>query len=218
VAGYYCEYGFCLAGSAAAGLGDSVNSVTYIGNNIILMNCLSLPYGVDLGQFLNYSIMKKLFLLLTTGLAFLCTQVSGQQHITGQQINTDSLKLISSISDHRLKLAKLQNMIDQKTQNKADAAEKAQMSANDNATAANNLSENPQDKQLAKNAANKADDAKSDAKKGRKESARLDKLHKDIRDLKSKIADEEVKLSQYTPVVAAVPVVVPAPVDSTQHR
>ena len=182
------------------------------------MNCLSLPYGVDLGQFLNYSIMKKLFLLLTTGLAFLCTQVSGQQHITGQQINTDSLKLISSISDHRLKLAKLQNMIDQKTQNKADAAEKAQMSANDNATAATNLSENPQDKQLAKNAANKADDAKSDAKKGRKESARLDKLHKDIRDLKSKIADEEVKLSQYTPVVAAVPVVVPAPVDSTQHR
>ena len=162
--------------------------------------------------------MIKMFLLLPAVLLALCIQVSGQQHITGQQINTDSLKLISTISDNRLKLAKLQNMIDQKTQNKADAAEKAQMSANNNATAANNLSENPQDKQLARDAANKADDAKSDAKKGRKESARLDKLRKDIRDLKSKIADEEVKLSQYTPVVAAVPVAVPVPVDSTQHQ
>ena len=156
--------------------------------------------------------MKKLFLLLSAGVLFLCTQVSAQ-YVPGQQINTDSLKLVSQISADQLKLAKLQNMIDQKTQNKADAAVKAQQSANDNTTAANNLSDNPENKQLAKNAANKADDAKSDAKKGRKESARLDKLYKEIRETKTKIAGEQIKLSQYTPAAA----VVPARVDSTQH-
>jgi methyl-accepting chemotaxis protein len=153
-------------------------------------------------------------------LLILYIQVSAQ-YVPGQQINTDSLKLISQISADQLKLAKLQNMIDQKTQNKADAAEKAQLSANDNTTAANNLSDNPENKQLAKDAANKAEDARSDAKKGRKESARLDKLHKEIREMKSKIADEQIKLSQYTPVAAAVPVPpvsVPVPADTTQHQ
>ena len=118
--------------------------------------------------------------------------------VFSQNINTDSLALISKISSDKLKLGKFQNEIEQKTKNKMDASIQAQKSANANTDAANKLSDDPQNKKLARKADNKAGDARSEARNARKEERRLDNLNKDIRDLKNKIADEELKMKKYT--------------------
>ncbi len=135
--------------------------------------------------------MQKI-LLLSIGL--LLFYVNG----SSQKVNTDSLLLISKISADQLKLAKLQNTSAQKMNNKEDALVKAQRSADDNNTAAGKLSDDPENKKLARNAKNKANDAKSDARKGRKEGGKLDNLNRDIDDLKTKIANEQAELNRYT--------------------
>ena len=99
----------------------------------------------------------------------------------------------------------MQNEVDQKTKNKQDASAKAQQSADENSAAATKLSDNPDDKKLARRADHKAGDARSDARKSRKEASRLEKLNKDIYDLKNKIADEQAKLNKYAPPVATTP-------------
>jgi len=135
--------------------------------------------------------MKKILLL--TAISLFCFFIS----VPAQKVNTDSLSLVSKISADQLKLGKLQNQIEQKTKNKQDASVQAQKSANENSSAADKLSDKPQDKKLARNADNKAGDAKSDSRNARKESNRLDKLNADIQDLKNKIADNQVKLDRY---------------------
>lgn len=130
-------------------------------------------------------------LLTSIGLLFLCMSISAQK------VNTDSLSLVSKISADQLKLGKLQNQLEQKTKNQQDASEQAQQSANENATAADKLSDNPENKKLARKANNKAGDAKSDARNARKEAKNLDNLNKDIQDLKNRIADNQVKLNKH---------------------
>ena len=98
----------------------------------------------------------------------------------------------------QLKLGKLQNEVDQKTKNKTDAGERAQNSADDNTEAAKRLSANPDDKKLARNANNKAGDAKTDAHTSRKEARRLVTLNNDISDLKNKINKDQAKLDKIT--------------------
>jgi uncharacterized protein YhaN len=157
--------------------------------------------------------MKKTIIAGFLGLLFLTTHVSGQQ-------NTDSLSIIAKISEYQLKLAKLENNVNGAIRDKQDAADKAQISANTNITAANSLSDHPEDKKLAKDASDKASDAKADAKKGRKESDKLDKLRKDIRDVKGKIADEQAKLNRFTHgslVNSGVPQT-PVQADTTNHN
>ncbi len=156
--------------------------------------------------------MKKAFYLFPVGLLFLCASV------TAQQVNIDSLTLIAQISQDQLELGKLQNMVYQKTKNKEGAALDAQNSASDNATAAEKLNADPDNKKLASNASNKADEAKTDARKSRKQSGKLDDLNKNIMALKSKIAGEQYKLSIYYPVAPALSVT-PMPVipDTTGH-
>ena len=140
-------------------------------------------------------------------------------HVFGQK-NTDSLSLIAKISEYQLKLAKLENNVNGAIKDKQAAADQAQISANANIVAANNLSDHPEDKKLAKEASDKASDAKSDAKKGRKESDKLDNLRKDIRDIKGKIADEQAKLSRFTQGGAIYPGTpqMPAQSDTTNHN
>ena len=156
--------------------------------------------------------MKKALYLVPVGLLFFCASV------TAQQVNIDSLTLIAQISQDQLELGKLQNMVCQKTKNKDGAALNAQNSANDNVTAAQDLNADPDNKKLASNASNKASEAKSDARASRKQSGKLDDLNKNIKDLKSKIAGEQYKLSIYYPVAPALSVA-PMPVvpDTTQH-
>jgi len=146
-----------------------------------------------------------------TAVAVVCTFMS----VSAQQINTDSLSLISKISADQLKLAKLQNSIEEITRNKQDYATSAQQSADKNKTAAGRLSDDPTDKKEARKADNAASDARSEAKKARKASDKLKDLNKDIADLKNKIANEQEKLNAYRPVTTAA--VLPAPVDSTRH-
>jgi hypothetical protein len=167
--------------------------------------------------------MKKKLLVASLGLFFLCTTISAQT----QKVNMDSLTLVSKISDDQVKLGKLQNTVDQKTRDKQDAAIQAQTSADKNKTAADRLGDDAMDKKLAKQADNKASDARSDAKKARVASDKLDKLNKDIQDLQDKIAKNQNRLNKYlvtsgtsvfTPIPAPMPVI-PAPMpDTTQHR
>jgi hypothetical protein len=130
-------------------------------------------------------------LLTSIGLLFLCLSVSAQN------INTDSLSLVSKISADQLKLGKLQNQLEQKTKSQVDASEQAQKSANENSTAADRLSDNPENRKLARKANNKAGSARSDSRNARRKSNSLDNLNKDIQDLKNKIADNQVKLNKH---------------------
>src|SRR5579863_3601287 len=148
--------------------------------------------------------MKKALYLLPAAMLFFCASVKAQQ------VNIDSLSLIAQIGQDQLELGKLQNMVYQKTMNKEGAALKSQSSANDNADAAEKLSNDPDNKKLANDASNKAGDAKSDAKNSRKQSGKLDDLNQKIMDLKTKINGEQYKLSLYSPALPAVaPISVP---------
>jgi cell division protein FtsL len=163
--------------------------------------------------------MQKMFIVTAIAVVVISMSVSAQ---SAQKINTDSLSLISKISANQVKLAKMQNEVDQKTKEKQDYATSAQESADKNKTAAARLSDDPTDKKEARLADNSASDARSDAKKARKASDRLKDLNKDIADMKAKIAKDQDKLNAYMPVAAlpAAVVTVPAvPVvaDSTQH-
>jgi chromosome segregation ATPase len=151
--------------------------------------------------------MKKVLLLTSIGLLFLCMSVSAQK------INTDSLSLVSKISTDQLKLGKLQNQIEQKTKNQQNASAQAQQSANENSTAANKLSDNPENKKLARRANNKAGDARSDSRNARRESNSLDKLNKDIQDLKNRISNNQAKLNMHIQKGSAGP----ATTDAIQH-
>lgn len=157
--------------------------------------------------------MQKILLLTSIGLLFFCMSVSAQK------VNTDSLSLVSKISEDQLKLGKLQNQVEQKTKNKQDASEQAQKSANENSTAAGKLSDKPKDKKLARTANKKASDAKSDSRNARKEESRLDKLNKDIQDLKNRIAKNQAKLNKYIQDGNTPRATIPVPIksDTTHH-
>jgi len=156
--------------------------------------------------------MKKALYLFPFGLLFLCTSVSAQK------VNTDSLALVAQISQDQLKLGKLQNMVDQKTINKQNAAVDAQNSATDNVRAAQNLNADPNNKKLASDANSKAGNAKGDARKARKEAQRLDDLNKNIADIKNRISLAQARLRMYSPASTLIPVNLPASQpDTTLH-
>jgi hypothetical protein len=163
--------------------------------------------------------MKKFYLALM-GMTLLCTSVFAQK------VNTDSLTLVSKISNDQLKLGKLMNTIGDRTRSMQDDSAKAQQSADNNKTAANRLGNDAQDKKLAKQADSKAGDARSDGRKARNSKDKLDRLNKDIQDLQAKIGGNQRKLDRYIqagmPVSALAPAasmpVVPASLpDTTQH-
>lgn len=130
---------------------------------------------------------KKAFLFLSFFLSF-------GLMASAQFMNKDSLSLVSKINTDKGKLAKLQGSIADRTKEKQQAAVQAQESADDNRTAANRLSNDPQDKKLARKADNGAADARDNAKKARKANDRLEELNKEIRNLTEKIDKEETKL------------------------
>ena len=157
--------------------------------------------------------MKKLFFL--TSVAILaCTSGFAQ-------VNTDSLTIVAKISEYQLQLGKLQNTVAKKTNDKQSDSLVAQQSANANATAANSLSANPQDKKDARQADNAASNAKGDSRKARKSSDRLEDLNKNILDLQRKIADQQTQLAKFTHVAyTAAPILpaTPVQIDSSRHR
>jgi hypothetical protein len=114
-----------------------------------------------------------------------------------QMVNKDSLSLVNKIRSDQEKLTKMQNSIPVAEKSKVQAAEQAQESADDNRKAANKLSDDPQDKKLARRADNEASDARSDAKRARKAGDNLDELNKNIRDLTERIAKSQTKLNKF---------------------
>jgi Skp family chaperone for outer membrane proteins len=135
--------------------------------------------------------MQKILLLTSIGLLFF------YMFSFAQQINADSLALVSKINADQIKLDKLQSQLEQKTKDKQDALASAQRSANRNSNAADKLSDNADNKKLARKANRKAGDARSDARKARKASDRLEKLQKDIQDVTKRIANNQAKLNKY---------------------
>jgi|SRR5580704_9331835 hypothetical protein len=155
--------------------------------------------------------------LITAGL------VAFSLAVTAQKINTDSLSLVSSISQNQLKRAKLQNTVKQTTWNKQDDSLKVQNAANKNSEDAIRLSNDPQNKKLAKAADNSASDARRDSREARHADRKLDNLKKQIADLTNKIASDQIRLNLYTnpavPVIVpmAIPPVAPVVPDSSHH-
>ena len=127
--------------------------------------------------------------------------------LKAQNVNTDSLKLVSKISQDQLALGQLQNSLPGKVQDKKEAETNAQNSADDNQKAAAQLAGSPQDKSLARQASRAASKAKGDARKARKANSALDDLNKKIGKLTKKISQEQTKLNKYIPAVPATPAV-----------
>ena len=121
-------------------------------------------------------------------------QVSGDSLRSLEQ-QKQSLELSKKINDNKLKLAKLENTLSNKTAEMESTATGAQRAADDNTAAAAKLGEDPQNKKLARQAESSADDAKKNAKRARVAAENLANLKKDIQVLKSKIAEGEAKLA-----------------------
>jgi hypothetical protein len=134
--------------------------------------------------------MQKLLVLTPIVMLLLCNVLFAQTD------NADSLSLVAKIEADQLKLNDLQIQLEQRIKTKQEAMEKAQRSANENAAAADKLSNNPKHKRLAKKADRKASEARKDAKDARIETEKVDKLNKNIRVTKKRIARNQGKLNK----------------------
>ena len=121
-------------------------------------------------------------------------QVSGDSLQSLHQ-QKESLELSTRVNDLKMKLAKLENTLDKKTSEMESTTADARRAADDNATAASRLSNDPQDKKLARQAESAGDNAKKNAKRARTAADNLADLKKDIEALKKKIAEDETKLA-----------------------
>jgi hypothetical protein len=106
----------------------------------------------------------------------------------------DILKIQERLNANKIELAKYENSIAGTSRNQEIAAKDAQQSANANNNAASDLSNDAQNRKLAKKASRKARQAEKDASTARKNNGRMDKLNKNIEGLKKKIAEDEQKL------------------------
>jgi len=125
----------------------------------------------------------------------LSAQVVSKDSISTLNEQKHALKIGKDLNEQKIKLTKLENQLAVKTRLVDKTAEQAQISADKNGTAANRLTEDAQDKKKASRANNSARHAQHDAKKARKAYDDLENLNKDIESLKSKIADDEIKLA-----------------------
>jgi hypothetical protein len=119
-----------------------------------------------------------------------------------QASNKDSISLVNKITHDKEKLSKLEAQVPDLVKQKEETAAKAQESADANRKAANKLSNDPQDKRLARRADNMAGDARSDAKKARGAESSLNKTNREISNLKERIEKEQEKLRKFSQVDA----------------
>lgn len=117
---------------------------------------------------------------------------------SAQTVNKDSLSLVSKIEEDKSKLTDLQTQLEERLKSKGDAIAQAQRSANANSTAADKLSDDPKNKKLAKRADKSSSAARKDAKVARIETEKVEKLNKNIRSTKKRIAKNEKRLKKFT--------------------
>lgn len=146
------------------------------------------------------SFMSATLLLLISTIAF--SQASGDSLQSLRQ-QKESLELSTKINDQKMKLAKLENTLNKKTNELENTTTTAQQAADDNSTAATRLGDDPQNKKLARQAESSGDNAKKSAKRARIAKDDLADLKKEIETLKSRIVKDEAKLA-FNPV--AIPV------------
>jgi len=149
-------------------------------------------------------ILQKLFFI---GSIFSALSTSAQNDQNEKQM----IKLQAKISEDSAKLVKFNSLLPDYERQKKQTADQAQQSADDNKKAAERLSNDPQDKKLARKADNSASDARSDAKKARVAADKLDDLNQDIKKLTKQLEKERDKLDKY---LHAIPVPVVAQKDS----
>lgn len=142
--------------------------------------------------------MKKL-ILITTVLFVTAFSSAHAQEISKDSINSlkqekGDLKIRKRLNENKIKLAKLQNMVRQKTDDVSSTAKDAQNAATNNKESAEKLSSNSQDKKLARQSRKSARKANRAAKSGRNATEDLNDLQSDIAKLKKQIAEDEAKL------------------------
>lgn len=142
--------------------------------------------------------MKKYFILSLVAITLVSFSAQAQE-VSGDSINVlkqakKDLEVAKRLNDNKLKLAKLENQVQEKTDAVASCANEAQKAATDNEETAQKLKDDPQDKKLAKRARKDAQHAESAAKAGRNAVSDLEDLQADIKSLKKKIAEDESKL------------------------
>lgn len=117
---------------------------------------------------------------------------------SAQELNKDSLSLVSKIEEDKAKLTELQTQLEERLKSKGEAIAKAQRSANVNATAADKLSDDPKNKRLARRADKSSSAARKDTKTARRETDRVEKLNKNIKTTRKRIEKNEKRLQKYT--------------------
>jgi len=145
---------------------------------------------------------------LVSAAVVLSVSFTGFAQVSADSINTlkqqkQSLELSNKINEHKMQLAKLENTVDKKTRKMEQTATDAQKAADENAAAASKLSEDAQDKQLAKKAEKAGNTAKKNAKRARVAAENLADLKKEIESLRNKISEDETKLA-INPVIVPV--------------
>ncbi|HEV2353587.1 MAG TPA: hypothetical protein VGR89_05055 [Puia sp.] len=115
----------------------------------------------------------------------------------GKPYDQAAIEKQARIGEDSAKLARLMAMVPQYEKDKQNAADQAQQSADANKSAADKLSNDPQDKKLAKKADKAASLARSDARKAREASDKLDDLNKEIKKLTRELEKEQAKLQKY---------------------
>lgn len=142
--------------------------------------------------------MKNIWVMATLGVLMsmqLSAQVVSKDSIGSLKNQKEAIQISKDLNERKIKLAKLENELKDKSELVDKTAQKAQESADDNGTAAERLTNDAQDKKKANKANNAAGDAQRDSKKARKASNSLENLIEDIESLKSAIADDEKKLA-----------------------
>ena len=135
---------------------------------------------------------------ITIRLIILATALAWESTAVAQDSRDKHLiKLEAKISEDSAKLVKFQSMDSPFEKEKSETADNAQQSADDNKKAAERLSNDPQDKRLARKARNAATDAKRDARRAREASDKLDDLNSDIRKLTKQLAKEKDKRQDF---------------------
>jgi chromosome segregation ATPase len=153
-------------------------------------------------------ILQKLFLMGSIFSALSTSAQSNDQNEkqTLNQNEKQITKLQAKISEDSAKLIKFNSLVADYEKQKKEMADQAQQSADDNKRAAEKLSNDPQDRKLARKADNSASDARSDAKKARVAADKLDDLNEDIKKLTKQLEKERDKLDKYLPTIP-VPIV-----------
>ena len=150
-------------------------------------------------------ILQKLFFI---GSIFSALSSSAQNN---DQNEKQIIKLQAKISEDSAKEVKFNSLVPDYKKQKKETADQAQQSADDNKKAADKLSNDPQDRKLARKADNAASDARSDAKRARLAADKLDDLNQDINKLTKQLEKERDKFDTY---LHAIPVPVVAQKDS----